>query len=116
LSDKIRWSVDLRWQRPTEPHGFFGIKEPILFRTSKDPNYKIEWGNWANEDRNKINIDLLKNKTQRGTSANNTIDAADDRFNPIIAGPWMSRWEIVHHNAHTTFFVQNSDESQWTKA
>jgi hypothetical protein len=28
----------------------------------------------------------------------------------------MSRWEIVHHNAHTTFFVQNSDESQWTKA
>ncbi len=33
-SNKIRWSIDLRWQNPAEPHGFFGIKAPILMRTA----------------------------------------------------------------------------------
>jgi hypothetical protein len=113
LSDKIRWSVDLRWQRPNEPHGFFGIKDPILFRTSKDPNYKIQWGNWVNEDRNKINIELLKQKGH----VESGLSEDDDRFSPIIAGPWMSRWKIVHHNAHTNFFTtHNTDEKKWTKS
>lgn len=111
MSDKIRWSVDLRWQRPTEPHGFFGIKDPILFRTSKDPNYKIQWGNWVNEDRNKINLEMLRNEKQVKVPV---VD--DDRFSTIITGPWMSRWEIVHHNKHTNFFVHNNDEKKWTKA
>ncbi len=27
-SSNIRWSLDLRWQRPTEPNGFHGLKVP----------------------------------------------------------------------------------------
>ena len=26
ISDKIRWSLDLRWQRPDKPNGFYGLK------------------------------------------------------------------------------------------
>ena len=26
VSDKIRWSLDLRWQRPDKPNGFYGLK------------------------------------------------------------------------------------------
>ena len=26
FSDKIRWSMDLRWQRPDKPNGFYGLK------------------------------------------------------------------------------------------
>lgn len=26
VSDKIRWSMDLRWQRPDKPNGFYGLK------------------------------------------------------------------------------------------
>ena len=34
----------------------------------------------------------------------------DDAFDTTVAGPWMTRWEIVHHNAHTAAF-QSSGES-----
>ena len=43
MSKAIRWSLDLRWQRPSEPVGFYGLKEGILMRSSKDPNMKVDW-------------------------------------------------------------------------
>lgn len=43
LSKSIRWSLDLRWQRPSEPVGFYGLKEGLLMRSSKDPDMKIDW-------------------------------------------------------------------------
>ena len=43
FSDKIRWSVDLRWQRPDEFSGYEGIKDCILMRTARDPNYRADW-------------------------------------------------------------------------
>lgn len=42
-SDIIRWSLDLPWQRPDFPNGFHGIADSVLMRTSKDPDYKIDW-------------------------------------------------------------------------
>ena len=48
FSDRIRWSVDLRWQRPGEKSGMEGIKSPILMRTASDPGYQINWSEWAN--------------------------------------------------------------------
>ena len=42
-SDKIRWSLDLRWQNPSMPNGFHGLKESVLMRKADDPNYKIDW-------------------------------------------------------------------------
>jgi hypothetical protein len=43
FSDKIRWSLDLRWQHPDKPNGFHGLKESIPMRKADDPNYKIDW-------------------------------------------------------------------------
>ena len=42
-SDSVRWSIDLRWQRPEALSGFEGIKDPILMRTARDPDYQIDW-------------------------------------------------------------------------
>ncbi len=50
FSDKIRWSVDLRWQRPGEPSGFEKVKECILMRTAKEPNYRIDWTRLGQEE------------------------------------------------------------------
>ena len=51
FSDKIRWSVDLRWQRPDEPSGFEDVKECILMRTARVANYRIDWTAWAKKNR-----------------------------------------------------------------
>ena len=40
---QIRWSLDLRWQRPDEPAGFWGLKDAVLMRTAKDPDFKMDW-------------------------------------------------------------------------
>lgn len=89
LSDKIRWSVDLRWQRPGEPHGFTGIKEPLMVRKKNDPNYKPDWESWSKIDR----IQVFQ------TTENN--DHTHDKFSTVITGPWIKRWKVVNHNQHT---------------
>ena len=45
-SDKIRWSLDLRWQKPGLPNGFYGLKKSVLMRKADDPKYKIDWKGW----------------------------------------------------------------------
>lgn len=76
FSNKIRWSVDLRWQRPSEPSGFDKVKECILMRTAREPNYRIDWSAWANQNR--------------------VSDAMDQRsadpFDATVTGPWLHRW------------------------
>lgn len=42
-SDKTRWSLDLRWQDPKKPTGFYNLKESVLMRQSNDPDYKMDW-------------------------------------------------------------------------
>ena len=42
-SDKIRWSLDLRWQDPKKATGFYSLKESILMRVKDEPNYEIDW-------------------------------------------------------------------------
>ncbi|MHB8860841.1 MAG: phytanoyl-CoA dioxygenase family protein [Pirellulaceae bacterium] len=75
-SDKIRWSVDLRWQRPSECSGFEEIKECILMRTARDPHHQIDWTAWAR--RNRI-ADAMDQK-------------AVDPFDTTVTGPWLHRW------------------------
>ena len=31
----------------------------------------------------------------------------DDEFDTTIHGPWMKRWEIVHHNRHTASLLSS---------
>ena len=42
-SDKIRWSLDLRWQDPRKPSGFYDLKKPVVMKKADDPNHKIDW-------------------------------------------------------------------------
>ena len=42
-SDKTRWSIDLRWQEPEKPIGFYNLKGNVLMRKADDPNYQIDW-------------------------------------------------------------------------
>lgn len=74
LSDKIRWSVDLRWQRPHEVSGFEDVKDPILMRSS-DPNFQLDWSGWATQSR--IDAALQENEGQ---------------FDINVMGPWLERW------------------------
>jgi len=30
-----------------------------------------------------------------------TISRVTDEFDTNLSGPWMTRWDIVHHNKHT---------------
>jgi hypothetical protein len=75
-SDKIRWSVDLRWQRPNEPSGFEQVKECIRMRTAVDPGYRIDWTAWARQNRI---ADAMDKK-------------AVDPFDTTVTGPWLGRW------------------------
>ncbi|XP_064601734.1 uncharacterized protein LOC135467805 [Liolophura sinensis] len=98
FSDKIRWSLDLRWQTPFQPAGFHGIKDGIVFRSTQNPNLKIDWDTF--------------NETQRHTG--DQIKEEKDEFDTIMTGPWMLRWEITHHNRHTD--ALNKENPVWTKA
>ena len=42
-SDKVRWTLDLRWQDPKKKTGFYDLKECIVMRKADDPKYKIDW-------------------------------------------------------------------------
>ncbi|HLJ55231.1 MAG TPA: phytanoyl-CoA dioxygenase family protein [Chthonomonadaceae bacterium] len=76
LSDGVRWSIDLRWQRPGELSGFEGIKEPILMRTAADPNYRIDWAGWSAQNR----------------IADAMGEPPRESFSTAVTGPWMDRW------------------------
>jgi Phytanoyl-CoA dioxygenase (PhyH) len=80
-SDIIRWSIDLRWQKPGEPSGMEGIKEPILMRTASDPNYQPNWESWSAQSRQVGLHDVLAERER-------PVNEADT----IVTGPWMERW------------------------
>ena len=37
-----------------------------------------------------------------------TSSLSNDEFDSTLHGPWMNRWEIVHHNRHTHSLNQGS--------
>ena len=53
-SDKIRWSLDLRWQDSNLPNGFFGLKDNVVMRKEGDPGYEIDWTTFVNVDRTQL--------------------------------------------------------------
>ena len=52
VSNEIRWSLDLRWQRPDNPVGFYGLKEGVMMRSKKNPITQIDWDGFNKVDRN----------------------------------------------------------------
>ena len=54
LSEDIRWSLDLRWQRLDEPTGFYGLKQGVQLASSSSPDLRIDWEEFDSKDRHKL--------------------------------------------------------------
>ncbi|KAL5022739.1 hypothetical protein ScPMuIL_001894 [Solemya velum] len=85
-SNKIRWSLDLRFQRPDLPVGFYGLKHGVLLRSPSKPDHVINWKDFDGRD-----------KIQREACVE---DKTADEFSTTIQGPWMTKWKIAHVNRH----------------
>ncbi|OWF37078.1 uncharacterized protein LOC110440617 [Mizuhopecten yessoensis] len=92
MTNQIRWSLDLRFQNPTLPYGFYGMKKGVIFRKSNDPDYQIPWQDFLNVDRRAKQRQAVKDLMENAT---------DEEFSTTLEGPWMRKWEIVHTNQHT---------------
>nr|XP_054757893.1 uncharacterized protein LOC129264043 [Lytechinus pictus] len=111
LSHNIRWSLDLRWQRPDKPNGFYGIKDCVMMRKEDDPNYKPIWAEYESSDRHTI----AKEVFSQNKNPDLEIESDDIDFDTTITGPWMQRWDLVFHNRHTQNFKPD-DKFNWVKA
>ncbi|RUS88917.1 hypothetical protein EGW08_003356 [Elysia chlorotica] len=103
VSNEIRWSLDLRWQRPDNPVGFYGIKQGVMMRSQKNPVVQIDWDGFNKVERHNVANTIRKDKDQV------------DRFDTVIVGPWMKKWEMTHTNRHTERLTDNVEVS-WHKA
>lgn len=78
-------------------------------RKGGDPTYQIDWASWAMIDRNSAQAQAVGDKRKASPS-----DEQGEDLEPVIAGPWMHRWDIVHHNQHTALLEKEGTE--WHKA
>eukprot|EP00045_Choanoeca_perplexa_P007279 m.64590 g.64590 ORF g.64590 m.64590 type:complete len:398 (+) comp14008_c0_seq1:42-1235(+) len=117
-SDQIRWSLDLRWQDPALPNGFYGIKDCLLMRENGDKNTPIAWEGWAEADRQVAQRDSLAEPAKMVVEEVQAEDNHDERFNTVVVGPWMNKWGVVNHNRHTEALAKLGalDASNMTKA
>jgi len=100
-SKGIRWSVDLRWQNPNQPNGFFGAKDSIVMAKANDPSFQPDWTNWMKLDRQRMFLDK---------------DEVVDPFDTTIFGPWMGTWPLTNRNKHTDAFEKAEVGAKFTKA
>ena len=59
LSDDVRWSLDLRWQRSDQPVGFYGLKEGVVMRSSAGP-VDIAWEEHDSTNRHEAQKDYVQ--------------------------------------------------------
>eukprot|EP00914_Ancora_sagittata_P001382 GHVO01003615.1.p1 GENE.GHVO01003615.1~~GHVO01003615.1.p1 ORF type:complete len:260 (-),score=34.58 GHVO01003615.1:63-842(-) len=95
-SDKIRWSLDLRWQRSDKPLGFYGIKDGVKMRTATEAKVDVDWDAF--------------NEVTRQEKTDQDLHMKEDDFGTTIAGPWMKKWEITHSNRHTQAMLDADSE------
>ncbi|WAR31467.1 hypothetical protein MAR_034009 [Mya arenaria] len=101
-SDHVRWSVDLRWQRASDPAGFYGLKGSVLMRSHDRPDLKIDWTEFDAVNRHELQDKLLADEMK-------SVPQDDPDFDTRVPGPWMRKWEITHVNKHV--LQHRKDES-----
>ncbi|KAK9903937.1 hypothetical protein WJX75_000915 [Coccomyxa subellipsoidea] len=118
MSDQIRWSLDLRWQRPDLPNGFYGLKDCITMAKSGEPGYAPDWTNWGRQDRTPMQKTAISADKMAEVSAAADEAQGDRDLDTTISGPWMDRWELVHHNRHVAAHLaaNAAGTQQWTFA
>lgn len=92
LTDDVRWSFDLRYQRTDQPNGFQGAKENVEMVRAHDTHFKMSWEGWADYNRQKQRDNVHVDKR--------TVHEVDV-FDTVISGQWMNQWPITHENKHT---------------
>lgn len=116
-SDKIRWSLDLRWQRSDRPVGFYGMKDGVQMRTSQKAKVEIDWDAFnAVTRQEKSDKELHVVGGARVSSMFSLLLwlQQDDEFSTTIAGPWMKKWEITHVNRHVQAMLDAGEGgTQW---
>jgi len=117
-SDKIRWSLDLRWQNPKLANGFYGLKDNILMRTASDPHYVPDWERWNKKNRSVLQEEATNQETKKTISEIKKKEGRkeSDPFDTTISGPWMHQWPIIHHNKHTKTLDPTGGSSSWHKS
>ncbi|XP_012945832.1 phytanoyl-CoA dioxygenase [Aplysia californica] len=87
---QIRWSLDLRFQRPGEAEGLYGELAPVLLRDRDDPSMTPDWSPYV------ANRHLQQHQMTAGEEATPL-----DKLDTTLTGPWMKQWRLVHGNRHT---------------
>uniref|UniRef100_A0A0B7BFG3 Phytanoyl-CoA dioxygenase n=1 Tax=Arion vulgaris TaxID=1028688 RepID=A0A0B7BFG3_9EUPU len=103
VTSDIRWSIDLRWQNPEKSVGFYGLKDGVLMRSQKNPVKEIDWDTFNNVDRHR----------EADRECKTAIE--DEKFDTIIVGPWMQKWDMTNTNRHTEKLSSRIGTS-WHKA
>ncbi|ELT94126.1 hypothetical protein CAPTEDRAFT_227964 [Capitella teleta] len=93
-SDRVRWSLDLRWQKSDQPVGFYGMKDGVRMRSSDDPNFKIDWDSFLD----------IKRHEETGKSLG---VSEEDKYNMTITGPWMKKWQMTNVNQHVQAYLDS---------
>ncbi len=76
-SDKVRWTLDLRWRQP----GLYQDREerpPVTMRRSDDPAFRPDMAAWMAADRARF--------------AEYVGRSDGDEFDTAVTGEWMERW------------------------
>lgn len=107
LSQDVRWSLDLRWQRTGDPDGLWGLKKPIVMRKGDDPDFEIDWTEFDSIDRHAQQKVAMKDDIEETGG-----QPEDPEFDTTLPGPWMKKWEIVHMNKHTIRHAQDEARLQ----
>ncbi len=78
-SDKVRWAIDFRWQRPGDPTGLEGMLRhgPIMRRG--DPDYRPDMARWVKAERESYDAFAGRGDV--------------DPYDPTISGAWLDRWD-----------------------
>ena len=77
-SDKVRWTCDLRYQRPGEPTGFPAETKLVPMRRAREPERRIDVVRW-------IAHEAEGNQSYRRLTEDNFEYSAPD-------SPWLVRW------------------------
>ena len=80
-SEGVRWSADLRYQRPGEPTGFPEDSRLPPMRKADDPDYRLDWDAWNAVLPDDQDVMKYKKMEEEGFD-----------FSPPDA-PWLVRWQ-----------------------
>jgi len=90
VSSMVRWSMDLRWQKPSVSGGWYGT-DGVMMRSHNSPVNNIDWDSFLQQ-----NEEAKKKEESQGL----------DMYEPVFTSPYFDRWEMTNVNKHVTRYYQ----------